>query len=129
MPSRNLWADADRGPRGYQIAETRHCQATRSAVECAGRLVGMMDEIEQSRKLRNHEQAVGQGRVDHGRVVGIGYASALEFARRGCHVAGTARSARRSTGWWERSRPCREPHGELLALAADVREADALQAA
>ncbi len=60
---------------------------------------------------------------------GIGYAAALEFARRGCHVAGTARSREALDRLVGAVATLPEPHGELLALAADVREADALQAA
>jgi short-subunit dehydrogenase len=59
---------------------------------------------------------------------GIGYATALEFARQGVHVAATARRAERLKELELAVHALPEPHGEILTLAADVRDKDALQA-
>jgi len=60
---------------------------------------------------------------------GIGYAAALELARRGCHVAGTARDRAALEPLAEAVASLPQPHGDLLALAADVRDAVAVQEA
>ena len=60
---------------------------------------------------------------------GIGYAAALELARRGCHVAASAQTVAALDGLAQAVAGLPEPHGELLALAADVRHAAGLQEA
>jgi short-subunit dehydrogenase len=60
---------------------------------------------------------------------GIGYATALEFARQGVHVAATARRAERLKELEQAVHALPEPHGDILTLAADVRDATALQSA
>jgi NADP-dependent 3-hydroxy acid dehydrogenase YdfG len=60
---------------------------------------------------------------------GIGYATALELARRGCHVAASALTLEALAGLQQAIAALPEPHGELLALAADVRDAAQVQAA
>jgi NADP-dependent 3-hydroxy acid dehydrogenase YdfG len=60
---------------------------------------------------------------------GIGYATALAFARDGVHVVGTARRADRLAQLQAEIDALPGTHGDFLAAAADVRDADALQAA
>jgi short-subunit dehydrogenase len=60
---------------------------------------------------------------------GIGYATALAFARRGAHVAVTARRADRLAALEAAVAALPTPHGEVLALTADVRDGAALTAA
>lgn len=60
---------------------------------------------------------------------GIGYATALEFARRGTHVGTLARRVERLTELERAVQALPQPHGDLLALAGDVRDADAVRAA
>lgn len=60
---------------------------------------------------------------------GIGYAAALEFARRGCHVAGTSRSREALDPLVAAVAALPETHGDLLPLAADVRDAGAVEQA
>jgi short-subunit dehydrogenase len=60
---------------------------------------------------------------------GIGYATALEFARQGVHVAATARRAERLKELEQAAHGLPEPHGEILTLTADVRDATAMQSA
>lgn len=60
---------------------------------------------------------------------GIGFATALEFAKQGVHVAATARRAERLKALEQAVHALPEPHGDILTLAADVRDRDAVQAA
>lgn len=60
---------------------------------------------------------------------GIGYATALEFARQGTHVVATARRADRLKLLEQAVHALPQPHGEILTLVADVRDASAVQAA
>ena len=60
---------------------------------------------------------------------GIGYAAALAFARRGDHVAATARRVEKLAELRAAVDALPAPHGEILTLAADVRDADAMRAA
>lgn len=55
---------------------------------------------------------------------GIGYATALAFAREGTHVAVTARNAERLSGLQQAANGL---SGEILAISADVRDAEAMQ--
>lgn len=59
---------------------------------------------------------------------GIGYATALAFARRGYHVAGTARRAEKLEAL-QAAVAALNTGVELLPLAVDVRDGDAMQAA
>ncbi|MCU0497625.1 MAG: SDR family NAD(P)-dependent oxidoreductase [Anaerolineae bacterium] len=52
---------------------------------------------------------------------GIGYATALAFARRGYHVAGTARRADKLAELQREILQLPAPHGDFLAIQADVR--------
>lgn len=60
---------------------------------------------------------------------GIGYATALAFARRGIHVVGTARRADRLQALGAEIAALPAPHGEFLPVAADVRDATSMKAA
>ncbi len=60
---------------------------------------------------------------------GIGYATALAFARQGVHVVGTARREDRLHTLGEEIAALPGDHGDFLPVAADVRNADALQSA
>ncbi len=60
---------------------------------------------------------------------GIGYATALAFARRGSPVAVTARRAERLAALEAEIAALPDPHGECLAIPADVTDAAAMQAA
>jgi short-subunit dehydrogenase len=60
---------------------------------------------------------------------GIGAASALAFARRGDHVAGTARRADRLDQLAAQVAALDGDHGDLLPVALDVRDAEAVHAA
>ncbi len=60
---------------------------------------------------------------------GIGYASALAFAREGTDVVVTARRADRLAGLQAAVGQLAEPHGQLLTLTADVTDAAAMQSA
>ncbi|MDX1991330.1 MAG: SDR family NAD(P)-dependent oxidoreductase [bacterium] len=60
---------------------------------------------------------------------GIGYETALAFAKRGVNVVGTARRVDRLRELGERITALPAPHGEFLAVEADVREAAAMQSA
>lgn len=60
---------------------------------------------------------------------GIGYATALEFARRGTHVAATGLSLDALEPLRDAVATLPSPHGDLLVLAADVRDAGALNEA
>jgi NADP-dependent 3-hydroxy acid dehydrogenase YdfG len=60
---------------------------------------------------------------------GIGYATAVEMARRGLNVAGTGLTPDALAQLQQAVAALPEPHGELLALAADVRDAAQVQAA
>lgn len=60
---------------------------------------------------------------------GIGYATALEFVRQGMHVAVTARRMDRLKELEGVVHALPQPHGDILTLAADVRDAEAVQAA
>jgi len=58
---------------------------------------------------------------------GIGYATALAFARHGTHVVGTARRAERLAKLQQEISALPGDHGEFLAVVADVRDADAMK--
>jgi short-subunit dehydrogenase len=60
---------------------------------------------------------------------GIGYAAALAFARQGIHVAATARRADRLTQLEAEVNRLPAPHGDILLIIADVRNADDMQRA
>lgn len=60
---------------------------------------------------------------------GVGYATALEFARQGTHVAVTARRADRLKELEQAVHALPQPHGDIMTLAADVRDAVAIQSA
>ncbi len=60
---------------------------------------------------------------------GIGYAAALALARRGVHVAVTARTLERLESLVSAVGSLPAPHGEILPLAADVRDQAAVQSA
>lgn len=60
---------------------------------------------------------------------GIGYESALEFARAGTHVVVTARRADRLAELAAATHALPTPHGDILTVEADVRDAAAMQAA
>ncbi len=60
---------------------------------------------------------------------GIGKATALAFARRGSQVAVTARRAERLAALEAEIAALLDPHGECLAIPADVTDAAAMQAA
>lgn len=57
---------------------------------------------------------------------GVGRAAALAFAARGWNVVATARRAEKLLELEEAVAALPEPHGELLALAVDVRDASAV---
>lgn len=58
---------------------------------------------------------------------GIGYATALEFVRRGTHVAVTARRADRLEQLAAEINALPSGHGEILTVEADVTDAKAMQ--
>jgi short-subunit dehydrogenase len=58
---------------------------------------------------------------------GIGYATALVFARSGWHVTATARRVDRLAQLEREVNQLNRPHGELLTIVADVRKADEVQ--
>ena len=58
---------------------------------------------------------------------GIGYATALELARRGAHVIATGLTVDSLIPLQEAIAALPEPHGDVLALAVDVRDAQAQQ--
>lgn len=60
---------------------------------------------------------------------GIGQAAALAFARRGAQVAAVARRAERLAELERAVNALPAPHGDVLPLAADVRDPEAMQAA
>ena len=60
---------------------------------------------------------------------GIGYATAVEFAHQGYHVVATARRAERLKELERVVRLLPQPHGDIMTLAADVRDAVAMQSA
>ncbi len=60
---------------------------------------------------------------------GIGYAAALAFARHGWHVIATARRVERLTELEQAVRALPAPHGDLLAVVADVTDAAAMRQA
>lgn len=60
---------------------------------------------------------------------GIGYAAALAFARRGVHIAVTARSLDRLDALVSAVGDLPSPHGQILPIAADVRDQSAVQGA
>ena len=57
---------------------------------------------------------------------GIGYATALAFAKAGFHVVGTARRSDRLSQLGETITNLNGDHGDFLALTADVQSSDAL---
>ncbi|MDX2141457.1 MAG: SDR family NAD(P)-dependent oxidoreductase [Chloroflexota bacterium] len=57
---------------------------------------------------------------------GIGYAAALAFARRGWHVAALARRTDRLAQLESSITTLHAPHGDILALEADVRDSESL---
>lgn len=80
-------------------------------------------------QLQNQKTAITRVAFITGASSGIGYATALEFARQGVHVAVTARRTDRLKELEGAVHALPKPHGEILTLAADVRDAAALQAA
>jgi 3-hydroxy acid dehydrogenase / malonic semialdehyde reductase len=60
---------------------------------------------------------------------GIGYATALAFARRGYDVAGTARRADKLNDLQTEINGLPGRHGDFLPIAADVRDREAVQSA
>lgn len=58
---------------------------------------------------------------------GIGYATALAFARRGAHVAVTARRTERLVELEQAIAALPAPHGDCQTFAADVTDAEAMQ--
>ncbi len=60
---------------------------------------------------------------------GIGYATALAFARRGVHIVVTARTLERLEALVSAVGSLPAPHGEILPLAVDVRDPAAVDAA
>jgi short-subunit dehydrogenase len=60
---------------------------------------------------------------------GIGYATALAFAKRGTHVVATARRAERLSALADAANALPAPHGEVLPIAADVTDAAAMNQA
>lgn len=60
---------------------------------------------------------------------GIGYASALAFARQGYDVVGTARRMDRLSALEAEIAALPQPHGDFLGIAADVRQADDVNSA
>jgi short-subunit dehydrogenase len=58
---------------------------------------------------------------------GIGYATALAFAREGTHIAATARRADRLADLEKAIDVLPDGHGEILAITADVTDAAAMQ--
>jgi short-subunit dehydrogenase len=64
-----------------------------------------------------------------GASAGIGYATALAFARRGSHVIATARRAERLSALANTIDALPKPHGDILTVTADVTDADAMQRA
>ena len=62
-----------------------------------------------------------------GASAGIGYVSAVAFARRGVHVAVTARDVERLRALESEIAALPAPHGELLAIGADVRDTTSMQ--
>jgi short-subunit dehydrogenase len=71
----------------------------------------------------------GRAALITGASSGIGYAAALAFAREGTDVAATARRAERLAELQKAVDALPEPHGQLLAIIADVTDAAAMQAA
>lgn len=59
---------------------------------------------------------------------GIGYATALAFAKRGAHVVVTARRAERLAGLEQAIAALPAPHGECLAIAVDVCDGEGMRA-
>jgi short-subunit dehydrogenase len=64
-----------------------------------------------------------------GASAGIGYATAFAFAQRGSHVIATARRAERLSALADTINALPKPHGDILTVAADVTDADAMQRA
>lgn len=62
-----------------------------------------------------------------GASAGIGYATALAFARRGSHVIATARRAERLAALADAVNALPSPHGDILTVTADVTNADDMQ--
>jgi short-subunit dehydrogenase len=60
---------------------------------------------------------------------GIGYATALEFAKQGIYVAAAARRTERLKELEQAVHALPQPHGDILTLAADVRDAATVHAA
>jgi short-subunit dehydrogenase len=60
---------------------------------------------------------------------GIGYATALAFAKRGAHVVVTARRSDRLAELQRVITLLPQPHGDSLAVSADVSDAEAMQQA
>ena len=60
---------------------------------------------------------------------GIGYATALEFARSGANVVALARRIERLAELERATAALPTPHGECLTIAADVTDADAMRQA
>jgi NADP-dependent 3-hydroxy acid dehydrogenase YdfG len=60
---------------------------------------------------------------------GIGYATALAFARRGTHVVATARRAERLSALADAINALPTPHGDILPITADVTDAEAMNQA
>lgn len=62
-----------------------------------------------------------------GASAGIGYATALAFARRGSHVIATARRAERLAALADAINALPLPHGNILTITADVTNANDMQ--
>ena len=60
---------------------------------------------------------------------GIGYATAIAFARRETHVVATARRAERLSALADAINALPAPHGDILTIAADVTDAAAMNQA
>ena len=62
-----------------------------------------------------------------GASAGIGYATALAFARRGSHIIATARRAERLAALADAINALPTPHGDILTVTADVTSANDIQ--
>ncbi len=60
---------------------------------------------------------------------GIGWATAIAFAKSGVHVVGTARRAERLTDLQNEIETLTKPHGNFLGIAGDVTNAQSMQSA
>ena len=79
--------------------------------------------------MSNDRKSVPRVAFITGASSGIGYATALEFVKQGFHVAVTARRAERLKALEQAIHALPQPHGDIMTLTADVRDAMAMQAA